>query len=141
MHKFFWTVIAAALTSSPAFSAANPAAATALVEQALKCELGVGKLPAVEKALKSLGAKFNADAGEYLLTKPVRVFGLDVSRITVNNDPVELYMADLPGLKEADIAKAAGLTGSPAHYSRETKHGVLEVGKSEVVWLGCSVTK
>ena len=141
MHKLFWSFLGAAALTSPAALAATSAAS--VVEQALMCEQGVGKAPAVEKALKSLGAKLDAKSGDYVLPAPVRPFGLTVSRVTVNTDDVETYIAVLPGGKNTDIARAAKLKEVAGEYTRDTKHGTLQTGlrNHTEVWLACTVTQ
>lgn len=148
MHKLLCSFLVAAALSSTALSpialAATPAAAdTALVEQALRCELGVGKAPAVAKALKRLGAKVDADAGKYTLPNPVRPFGLPVSVVTLNTDDIEIYFSVFPGGNGADIAKAAKLKPLGGDYTRDTQHGTLLTGLSDRTdaWLSCTVTR
>lgn len=141
MQTLLWSFLGAAALSSTAL-AATPAD-TALVEQALRCELGVGKAGAVDKALKRLGAKVNAAEGKYLLPKPVRPFGMPVSVVTINTDDVEIYFSIFPGGNGAEIARAAKLQPLGTDFSRDTRHGTLLTGLSDRTdaWLSCTVTK
>ena len=141
MQTLLWSFLGAAALSSTALAAAP--ADTALVEQALRCELGVGKAGAVDQALKRLGAKGNAAEGKYLLPKPVSPFGMPVSVVTINTDDVEIYFSIFPGGNGAEIARAAKLQPLGTDFSRDTRHGTLLTGLSDRTdaWLSCTVTK
>lgn len=129
------------LAAKPATSA-TPAAT---VEQALTCEMPMGKAGQVEKALAKLGAKpgTRGVSGEYLLPAPVRPFGLAVTQLTVSADDVETYIATLPGAQIEAVAKAARLKKVAGGYGRDTRHGTLlaDVREHGDVWLMCTVTQ
>lgn len=135
-----------AISAIPAIPAvaATPAPA-ALIEQALRCELPMGKAGSVRQALKGLGAKPGAGgaANDYGLPTPVRPFSLEVTRFSVTDDEVETYIATLPGARIEDVAKSAKLTQVAGGYGRDTKHGTLlaDVRERGEVWLMCTVTQ
>lgn len=146
MSRYFRCVlpVLAVLLVPAAFAVAAPAPAV-IVEQALRCELPVGKSDNVHKALKSLGAKPGAGGvtGAYVLSKPVPAFGLAITRVSVSADEVETYIATLPGARLEDVAKAANLKQVAGGYGRDTKHGTLlaDVRERGEVWLMCTVTQ
>jgi hypothetical protein len=139
----FTPLLAAMLLPTAAVHAAPSPAA--IVDQALRCELPMGKSDRVQAALKSLGAKPGAGgvSGAYVLSKPVPAFGLTITRVSVNADEVETYIATLPGARLEDVAKAANLKQVAGGYGRDTKHGTLlaDVRERGEVWLMCTVTQ
>ena len=139
----FTPLLAAMLLPTAATHAAPSPAA--IVEQALRCELPMGKSDSVQAALKSLGAKPGAAGvtGAYVLPKPVPAFGLAITRVSVNADEVETYIATLPGARLQDVAKAANLKQVAGGYGRDTRHGTLlaDVRERGEVWLMCTVTQ
>jgi hypothetical protein len=123
-------------------TAATPAV---VLEQALRCELPMGKAESVQQALKGLGAKPGAGgvSNGYGLPAPVRPFGLAVQQFSVSADEVETYIATLPGARLEDVAKAAKLKPVAGGYGRDTKHGTLlaDVRERGDIWLMCTVTQ
>ncbi|MET0319773.1 MAG: hypothetical protein ABW069_03520 [Duganella sp.] len=136
--------IAIPMMPAIAAMAAAPAPA-ALIEQALRCELPMGKAGSVRQALKGLGARTGAGgvANAYVLPTAVRPFSLEVTRFSVTDDEVETYIATLPGARIEDVAKSAKLTQVAGGYGRDTKHGTLlaDVRERGEVWLMCTVTQ
>ncbi|MDW5415657.1 hypothetical protein R6242_03615 [Iodobacter sp. CM08] len=117
-------------------------AATATIEKALSCELPKGKYKTVQKALSTLGAKASKD-GEYTLSTPVNVFGLQVTQLSISNDDVEIYIATLPGAKLDEVGKTAKLKPLAGDYSSNVAHGTLSAAirnRTEVA-LSCVVSK
>lgn len=129
----------------PAALVQAASAPAAIVEQALRCELPMGKSDSVHKALKSLSAQPGAGGvtSAYALPKPVSAFGLTITRVSVSADEVETYIATLPGARLEDVAKAASLKQVAGGYGRDTKHGTLlaDVRERGEVWLMCTVTQ
>jgi hypothetical protein len=119
---------AAAMTNVQAASFKELAAETVLT--ALRCELPPGKYKSVVKALKAIGAKNLSTktviTNEYGLAAPLEVFGMPVSSIFIDNEDIEMYMAEAKGVKIAAIAAAAKATKNAAgNYQLKTKHGTL----------------
>lgn len=137
-------VLLGMLLAIPA-TAATAATPAAVLEQALRCELPMGKADSVQQALKGLGAKPGAGgvSNGYRLPAPVRPFGLAVQQLSVSADEVETYIATLPGARLEDVAKAANLKPVAGGYGRDTKHGTLlaDVRERGDIWLMCTVTQ
>lgn len=144
MNAFKKLVLATACLSVGlnAYATDTKLAATTTIEKALSCELPKGKYKSVLKALSTIGAKANKD-GEYTLSTPVNVFGLQVTQLSISNDDVETYISTLPSAKLDEVGKAAKLKPLAGDYSSDVAHGTLSAAirnRTEVA-LSCTVTK
>ena len=105
--------------------------ARALLEQALACTAIGKRFDFAEAALKQAGWRPEQGVSPIALPKPLKVYGLNISKIAISRDGGEqTYRSFLPGVNSQQVVKAASLKlgKDGKSYGRATKLGVLTLG-------------
>lgn len=117
--------------------------ARALLEQALACTAIGKRFDFAESALKQAGWRPDHGVSPIALPEPLKVFGLDTSKIAISRDGGEqTYRSFLPGVNSQQVVKAASLKlgKDGKSYGRATKLGVLTLGtENGETTLTCTV--
>ncbi|UOD31655.1 hypothetical protein INH39_08220 [Massilia violaceinigra] len=116
-----------ALLIATACTWAHGAAATALVKQAMRCELTMGRMSAVQQALDTLPG-YTSHQGAYYSKTPISLFGIPTLRISADNDKSagDFYISVFKGAALEAIASAARLSSTGnGDFVRKTPHGTL----------------
>jgi hypothetical protein len=134
--KTFLVVIGAALAMSAA-NAADTAQAQKTLTKALTCE-AKASAQQVLSALKVLKAKPSKDNSDYILPSPISVFGLPVTKISVDEDTPS-FTTTFDNVTAATVANAGGMKAVGKAFTKDATHGYLtaDVRDKSDVWVTC----
>ncbi|GGB84248.1 hypothetical protein [Pseudoduganella buxea] len=113
---------------------------TTTLTRALACDGAAPEL--VLNAIETLG-KPDTNAGDYILEKPLILFGLPVTHVTVTDSAGEsgpTYIAKFPDVDINEVVAAARLTLRAGGYMRDTDDGRLSIDIFDRVVVGLSCT-